>query len=38
VDEVDRFTATLEHPLEEGVERLRTAILASDPDITKSVK
>jgi hypothetical protein len=28
--EVDQFMARLEHPLKEGVQRLRTAILASN--------
>ena len=36
--DVDRFMAALDHPLKDGVERLRTAILAADPAITEHVK
>jgi hypothetical protein len=37
-DDVDGYLARLDHPLEAGVERLRAAILASDPGITETVK
>ncbi len=36
--EVDIFLTKLEHPLKPGVERLRSAILDSDPEITERVK
>ena len=36
--EVDQFMARLEHPLKEGVQRLRTAILASNDTITEHIK
>ena len=36
--DVDRFLADLEHPLKDGVEQLRAAILASDDAITEHVK
>lgn len=36
--EVDRFMAGLEHRLKDGIEELRTAILAADPDVTEHVK
>ena len=36
--DVDRFLAELDHPLEAGVEQLRTAILAADDGITEHVK
>ena len=36
--EVDRFMAQLDHPLKAGVEHLRDAILASDPEIAEHVK
>ena len=36
--DVDRFLAELDHPLKAGVERLRTAILASNGAITEHVK
>ncbi|GII01247.1 DUF1801 domain-containing protein [Planobispora takensis] len=35
---VDRFMVTLQHPLKAGVEQLRKAILASNPEITERVK
>ena len=35
---IDDFMMTLDHPLKEGVERLRAAILASNPQITEHVK
>jgi hypothetical protein len=36
--EVDRFMERLDHPLKEGVERLRTAILDSNERITEHIK
>ncbi|SDY09827.1 protein of unknown function (DU1801) [Micromonospora pattaloongensis] len=36
--EVDDFMATLDHPLKAGVEELRSAILASNADISEHVK
>ncbi|MGC9665162.1 DUF1801 domain-containing protein [Planosporangium sp. 12N6] len=36
--EVDRFVAALVHPLKEGVEQLRIAILDSNEQITEHVK
>jgi uncharacterized protein YdhG (YjbR/CyaY superfamily) len=36
--EVDQFMARLEHPLKEGVQRLRTTILASNDTITEHIK
>jgi uncharacterized protein YdhG (YjbR/CyaY superfamily) len=36
--EVDQFMARLRHPLKEGVQRLRTAILASNDTITEHIK
>ena len=36
--EVDRFMGGLDHPLKDGVERLRTAILGSNDGITEHVK
>ncbi|WP_020576320.1 DUF1801 domain-containing protein [Actinopolymorpha alba] len=36
--DVDRFMAALDHPLKDGVEQLRTAILASNTDISEHVK
>jgi hypothetical protein len=36
--EVEEYLAALEHPLKEGVLRLRTVILAADPEITEHVK
>ncbi|PWU56137.1 DUF1801 domain-containing protein [Micromonospora sp. S4605] len=36
--EVDAFMATLDHPLRAGVEELRSAILASNADISEHVK
>jgi len=36
--EVDRLLANLDHPLKAGVERLRSAILDSNPDLTEHVK
>lgn len=36
--EVDRFMRELDHPLKEGVERLRSAILDSNDEITEHVK
>ena len=36
--EVEHYLAELQHPLKEGVLRLRTAILASDLPITEAVK
>jgi hypothetical protein len=36
--EVDRFISGLDHPLKEEVERLRTAILDSNDEITEHVK
>lgn len=36
--EVDDFLSELEHPLKPGVERLRSAILDSVPEITEHVK
>ncbi|HEX5534921.1 MAG TPA: DUF1801 domain-containing protein [Actinomycetales bacterium] len=36
--EVDRLLADLDHPLKAGVERLRSAILDSNPDLTEHVK
>ncbi len=37
-DDVDGFMAALDHPLGDGVQELRAAILASDPGITEVVK
>ena len=37
-DDVDTFMADLRHPLKPGIERLRAAILASNPEITEHVK
>jgi len=37
-DDVDSYLAALRHPLKEGVEQLRAAILASNAAITESVK
>ena len=36
--EVDRFMSGLNHPLKEGVEQLRTAILDSNDQITEHIK
>src|SRR5215211_753420 len=36
--EVDRFISGLDHPLKEEVERLRTAILDSNDEITEHIK
>jgi hypothetical protein len=36
--EVDRFMGGLNHPLKEGVEQLRTAILDSNDQITEHIK
>ena len=36
--EVDRFLRELEHPLKEGVERLRSAILDSNDRISEHIK
>lgn len=36
--DVEQFLADLQHPLKEGVLRLRVAILAADPEITEHVK
>jgi hypothetical protein len=36
--EVDRFMKRLNHPLKEGVEQLRAAILDSDDQITEHIK
>jgi hypothetical protein len=36
--EVDRFMKSLNHPLKEGVEQLRTAILDSNDRITEHIK
>lgn len=36
--DVDRYMADLQHPLKVGIARLRTAILASNPEITEHVK
>jgi hypothetical protein len=36
--EVDRLLADLDHPLKSGVERLRAAILHSNPNLTEHVK
>ena len=36
--DVDRFMAALEHPLKDGVQQLRTAILASDDGLSEHVK
>jgi hypothetical protein len=36
--EVDRFMAGLDHPLKEGVQQLRTAILAANDTITEHIK
>jgi hypothetical protein len=36
--EVDELMAHLDHPLKEGVQRLRTAILASNDTITEHIK
>ncbi len=36
--DVDAFMAVLQHPLKAGIEQLRSAILASDEQITEHVK
>jgi hypothetical protein len=36
--EVDAFMANLDHPLKAGVEQLRSAILASNNDVSEHVK
>lgn len=36
--DVEQFLDALEHPLKEGVLRLRTVIRAADPEITEHVK
>jgi hypothetical protein len=36
--QVDKFMSGLDHPLKEGIERLRTAILDSNDGITEHVK
>ena len=36
--DVEQYLADLQHPLKEGVLRLRAAVLACDPDITEHVK
>jgi hypothetical protein len=36
--EVDRFMKGLDHPLKEGVEQLRAAILDSNDRITEHIK
>ena len=36
--DVERYLRDLQHPLKDGVLRLRAAILACDPDITEHVK
>ncbi len=36
--EVDRFMGKLAHPLKEGIERLRAAILGSNDKITEHIK
>jgi uncharacterized protein YdhG (YjbR/CyaY superfamily) len=36
--EVDQFIGELQHPLKEGVERLRSAILDSNSQITEHIK
>jgi hypothetical protein len=36
--DVERLLADLDHPLKAGVERLRAAILQSNPDLTEHVK
>jgi hypothetical protein len=37
-EEVDRFIKTLEHPLKEGLQQVRAAILSSNEQITEHVK
>jgi hypothetical protein len=37
-DDVDRLIAAMKHPLKAGVQQLRVAILASNPEITEHVK
>ena len=37
-EEVDRFMQSLNHPLKEGVEQLRAAILESNDQITEHIK
>ncbi|MET0692595.1 MAG: DUF1801 domain-containing protein [Propionibacteriaceae bacterium] len=37
-EQVDRMMAGLEHPLKPGIEALRDAILASNPELTEQVK
>jgi hypothetical protein len=37
-EEVDRYVEALEHPLKEGVQQLRMAILASNEQITEHIK
>ncbi|SFL78884.1 DUF1801 domain-containing protein [Geodermatophilus ruber] len=36
--DADRLVQELDHPLEEGIEELRQAILDVDPDLTEQVK
>jgi uncharacterized protein YdhG (YjbR/CyaY superfamily) len=36
--DVAQFIAEVDHPLKDGVETLRTAILGADPRITEHVK
>lgn len=36
--EVEQYLAELEHPLKDGVLRLRAAVLGADPDLTEHVK
>ena len=36
--EVDRFLASLDHPLKEGIEQLRTSILDANDQITERIK
>ena len=36
--EVERFVSGLDHPMKEGIERLRVAILDSNEEITEHVK
>lgn len=37
-DDVDGYLRELRHPLKAGIEQLRSAVLASNPDITEHVK
>lgn len=37
-EDVDRFMSTVDHPLKDGVQRLRIAILRSNEQITEHVK